>query len=99
MKALNSVERLWMTNGRALLSALFHRKYQFRQHEHRLDRLVAMYASGVLPMADVSDELDRKLHASRLVCRAVEKSVVPDPAGGQYHRDGCQPLGGRCYLS
>lgn len=72
MKALNSVERLWMTNGRALLSALVHRRYQFRRQEHQLKGLVAMYASGVLPMAGLQAELDQKLEASRLARMAME---------------------------
>lgn len=73
MKALSSVERLWLTNGRALLSALVHRRYQFRRQEHELQGLVAMYASGVLPMAGLQDALDRKLQASRLARLATEK--------------------------
>lgn len=73
IKALSSVERLWMTNGRALLSALAHRRYQFRRQEHQLQGLVAMYASGVLPMAGLQDALDRKLQASRLARLATEK--------------------------
>jgi len=73
MKALSSVERLWLTNGRALLSALVHRRYQFRRQEHRLQGLVAMYASGALPMAGLQDAFDRKLQASRLARLATEK--------------------------
>ncbi|WP_457324103.1 TniQ family protein [Roseateles sp. P5_E11] len=78
MKSLSSVERLWLINGRALLSALVHRSYQFRRQQHKLEGLVAMYASGVLPMAGLQDALDQKLRASRLARLSTQKDGLAE---------------------